>query len=639
MSANEEIVSDITEAAVLRAPSRADADGNRAFKSRKMAAMVAQLSPIFRAPSEQQVISPEDIDDERYWHYFPCTGSGVYVHKALFEKGIIAIAPPRIIKQHTLSSCLAITKPNKDRNDVVIQGKVSTKNFIFGNPYALNQYEFATMSSIQQNRLSRIKNACSIINSAIDIKNGEDNLIPTVFENNNGEVYLSVKIADNSSMYIYPWQNTVQSKFKDSVNNTCSVFHTAQCMFGTSLMAKYSELDNSFPMIKHDIEFTGDQVIDEIIYDNQSRSPYEEMEYNELKKLIAFINQYASSNKNNELLIHLPYYDYVLFGVELFLRGRITIEALGDFFCCIFEKREKFTEEVKSLCKPHENITVKIESPFDNLFGKVEDIIKRAASNAKVKSEASKGPKYMAQYRQSLAEVILNALNIDLKMPDNKEITGDKKKENEKKLVQDCIQKLTQNSYNERHQELWLDFCAISQDDVDRVARNHKNSHSPQKTKENTCTIEDLFRVANILMLAGVTTSNDKKACCILPKSEQPIPKHYSRGDRELLNAGRIRRMKLDENSHEHYKTTVNLTTLDPIVAYARNIRGNLFYLNDGCLSAVGALVDQKILQAAAENTYRYANGLKGISLDDFLQGKYTPADQHTNGYRAPSPT
>lgn len=322
-------------------------------------------------------------------------------------------------------------------------------------------------------------------------------------------------------LYVYPWLSRHDDTFQFTGFDE---FVTAGCMFGASLKGNDQE-GYSTALIKHDIKFSGPtQKLEEIVFDFEQANPYEEMLFQEFDKYASYMKKLSSrqTGQKPKLRYHLPYLDYILFGVELFIRGRITLHALDELFITIFRKKDQHVKRIQDICEKHE-IDVVIESPFINLFGPIEgsrldssttrlsisDSLDALFESRNHQSEDSEADNESPQETEMLARTILGRLNLGCEEIDPSKIDQDNQRQNEAKLVRYCLDKLQSNSFNTSHAQAWHDLTEII-------------------GAENINNLEDLFKLANAVMIA-VTTSGKKdfRICPWLPLSEKQIQVSY----------------------------------------------------------------------------------------------------------------
>ncbi len=292
---------------------------------------------------------------------------------------------------------------------------------------------------------------------------------------------------ENTGLYVYPWLGGKENdNFKfDGFNN----FVVAGCMFGAQLRGK-DENNFSAALLKHNIVFSGpDQKIKYIDFDAANPNPYEDFLFHEFEKYAHLIST-LSATKPAKLTYHLPYYDYILFGVELFIRGRITLAALDSLFSKFYDGMNEHVSRIRQICDSHQ-IDVTIKSPYCNLFN--------AGDN-----------------QQLTAREVLERLNIPVAEVDPR-IPADQQKKNEANLVHACLEILQTNDANPRFAQVWKDFVLLT-------------------GKEKITNLEELFKIGNAVMLGvSVDTPKDAKApatafktCSLLPLSEKQIQVSYA---------------------------------------------------------------------------------------------------------------
>ena len=163
--------------------------------------------------------------------------------------------------------------------------------------------------------------------------------VPALFNTTRAaEAFIPFFLDDDVAIYLYPWQ-TKGTKVQGQApvwtgNKTCV---TALCLLGSGLIGM-DKLGGERPLIKHNLEFYPKQVINRIIFDPKKFNLYEYSTLQKMRHLSLFINKTSSSDETKTIFVHLPHYDYILFGLELFSHGRITMKALKRFFCIVLQQ-------------------------------------------------------------------------------------------------------------------------------------------------------------------------------------------------------------------------------------------------------------------------------------------------------------
>lgn len=354
-------------------------------------------------------------------------------------------------------------------------------------------------------------------------------------------------------LYIYPWHSKYNANFNFS---GFSQFITTSGLLGAILKGE-NQLEGRHILLNHNIKFYIDEKIIYIRYNSEKLNPYEQMLFSEFEKLCFLIDIFSNPNHPKQLLYHLPYYDYILFGIKLFIYGKITLDALNTLYEIILTERENYFIKINKICKEHK-IRVKIESPFDNLFGSLDN-------------------------QENIAVTILRTLNLpcDEISPNTDQVLC---KEQENKLVQFCLLHLQTNTFNETHRQVW-------QDSVDN------NEYGIES-------LEALFKVANALMLAVAAKSkNDYETCSLLPLSKKQAQDDYDTNYKSFV--------KTSLKEIYPYPSVFNLTIFEPLLAYSYSTEELLFYFRE-CRSTLSELIsEKKLLQHAYANVGLFASKSK----------------------------
>jgi hypothetical protein len=392
-------------------------------------------------------------------------------------------------------------------------------------------------------------------------KRREEIFVPFVFDMPNDEAF---------GLYMCPWLSH-NGKFTFKGFNQ---FVVAGCMIGSRLKG-LDDHGARFDLIKHDIKFWDKQKITQIIFE-QDANPYEEMLFFEFERLAYLMAKLSCERAGKNLYYHLPYYDYMLFGVELFIRGRMTLDALGQLFKIIFEQKDVHIEKIRDICKKYD-IQVIIESPFENLFGQMD---------------------YQDKDESAIVSFVLKTIGLPFEeLPP--QLDASKQKEAEKLLVHRCVELLQKHCIMSSHQQVWKDF-------VESIGIDKINN------------LEDLFKVANAIMIALAAKDKPHYAVCsLLPLSEKQIQVGYAKHSKSKLLS-------------KKYPPIFNLTYVDPLVTYAATCKGLAFYFEDCREQVKKVIVDKDIglLQLAHQNIARLARGQKVESVESKLPASSSPRKQ-----------
>lgn len=400
-------------------------------------------------------------------------------------------------------------------------------------------------------------------------------------------------VPDSEGLYISASLPIAKKRHSAPVSEFQPVqFFTVGCLFGTGLLAssplgKDGTID--FALIKHDLPeaLSNKEIKITAIKYNRKINPYEEMLFGELERLAYFIeNGFPNSQQRKQLLYHLPYLDYILFGVELFIRGRITVKALTDFFKVIFQKAEDYKNKIEDICKKH-NIEVKIESPFDNLFDQID--------------------------KNSTPKSILLTLSESTDEVDPLKIDEAQQKVNEKKLVEHILTKLTTNSKNDKHRQVWCDILRVY-------------------GKDKINTLDKLFKLANAAMVAIASKDQPEyKTCTLLPLTEYRIPDAYKKFQARFVEL----------NTQRRYTETLNVMFLDPLYTLGQTNDHTAFSAPPEIISTTHKLITNgEMLKTAFQNASFFSrskdlssqsNSLKDAPSKDSRQINQTTCQKPKN--------
>ena len=368
---------------------------------------------------------------------------------------------------------------------------------------------------------------------------------------------------EEAGMYVYPWlpNRKLPSEFSGFER-----FVTVGCLFGTQLKGR-DQKAGSFPLIKHDIDFFDRQ---QIVGIKTSRNPhpYEGMLLKEFEQFILLMSYLGSKDKNDMLSIdivhHLPDYDYLFFGLDLFLKGRITFEALDLMFRAIQRKASAHRAAIKQICEEN-NILIEFVSPFSGIFkNPIED--------------------------ESL-DSILTQLNFDKTINiDLSTLSEDDIVERRKNFAQSCLILLKNKNYISSHQEAW-----------EKILSQHQDIESIDD-------IEKIFKIANAVVIAFASSGKgDYKTCSLLPLSEKQIQLTYSGYTRKSFSEA------------QNLSKVFNLTVLEPVVSQSDLSKGNIFYF-DGNNSTLSKLLSEThIVKETYHNIALFAQNKPTRPLSDIV--------------------
>jgi len=197
--------------------------------------------------------------------------------------------------------------------------------------------------------------------------------------------------------------------------------------------------------------------------------------------------------KDFKVVCHLPYIDYILFGVRLYVEGIMTKNALGAYSVAVLRKKEELSRRLHKVFPKELGIELIIGNPIDNLFDTKELIAilkaKRPTRNA------------------DISTFILEQLQLSTDENTFQKLGEDETTIEQAKIVQRCLSLLMTNSYNPTQAIVWRDFA--------KAAATMNSSPT---------TLEGLLKIANAVMVGvGCHGMEPNQACTLQPTSEKPI--------------------------------------------------------------------------------------------------------------------
>lgn len=374
------------------------------------------------------------------------------------------------------------------------------------------------------------------------------------------EVYIATHIPETQqALYIYPWVSSKQKKLEVQPHNIRK-FVTAGCMYGSTLLGVNSS-GRFAELIKHDISFSKGEKITGIKDKGARGAPYEYANFQQFKLYLRLVQQLRDPEIKPVLHYHLPHYDYLLFGIRLYLNNKITQEALIKFFNLIITKKREHVETLQSICEDSKaEVDLIISSPFSNLFEGLDTETKQQCS------------------ADTLRDVFYKlSLSFDFAENDNDE----KSVFNEAEFVENCLHKLTTNTFDGIQATQWCRFM--------------QNCEG-----QNLETIEDLFKLSNAFVIfAAADGEAPYSTCSMLPASEKQIQLSYQKIEKTRKN-------KESKECTPPLQPILCLTTLDTSTCIRDSNSCNsqtLFYLDPTLnFEAAKALKEQELLRIAQMN-------------------------------------
>jgi hypothetical protein len=444
---------------------------------------------------------------------------GLYINLPLFEKGIVVVSATN----------------GAEENHTHLDGGFSFKKGRFVFSSIKNQQKSLQKTVGLANQL-----LCFATKSGRNIRSLDLDATVLVNQSRHEEVFLPIAFNENAQhgpigVYLYPWAT---KSLKSKEFSGCSKFVTAGCVFGARMLG-YNSNGEEIKFLDHNLQWDSETVITAIHYNDQEANPFELVVFSECEKICLLIDSFVAQNQPKQLLYHLPAYDYILFCVNLFVRGNMTYEALNDFIHACLIKKRSYEKRIGGICASH-GIEVIFNSPFDNIFNALD--------------------------LTNPTSAILACLQIDLlQQPISEE-----------QLVAICIKQLQDNSSHLQQNKIWQDFFAV---------------HSPETIKN----LESLLKLGNAVIVALAAYGKQNfETCVLLPLSEKQIQVGYNNFSQKCVRENFV--------NASLYPNTLNFTVFDPLITYSSSADGLLFYCSCH-LEIISAMIEEKkITEHAARN-------------------------------------
>ncbi len=460
------------------------------------------------------------------------------IHRGFFNKGLIVVKQSMGVCDFTSLDDSTLIVKERELLFSEMQKKTSSE-FTKANKLLSAIKDFVGEKQRENNRNLSITNA----------KRREEVFLPLSLKNEPNH------LSDVSGLYMYPWLSSGNILANQFAFSGFKQYVTAGCLFGSNLIGM-DEKGYKCALIKHDIDFYEKQKIQHIQLTSKTLGPYEVALFKELEGLALFINQYADKKADKpSLFYHLPSHDYILFGIDLYIRNRMTLGALTSFLKYVCLQKIKHQEKIYQLCKKYD-IQVEISSPFENIF-----------SNIQFDPNSKKAAEHFTQ-------AVLDRLGITIKdnYPEGMDST----------MVKQCVTLLMTNKINEKSHHAWVDFLKTNRDEA------------------GVDSIEKLFKIANSLML-GIAAfgKKDYETCSILPLPEKQIQVNYDKLRKEKVIA-------------PSYPGIFCATYIPSVISYAScDVKNNglLFYFGEN-LEVLNTVIE-KLAGPANENLLTYIENSK----------------------------
>jgi hypothetical protein len=548
--------------------------------------------------------------DASKWSVFtdsPGVGDGpFYINTSLYQKGVVVFSDRleddiseaslpfgnnRNFKFTTLGERESTVK-SKTKSQLTSSTRIFSQLHLFSQGSSVEREEEAkkvvrtTLQSILPTRTYKDSDGQKVIDLIseylpADITANKDLSIITT-ENRSDEIFFPFSFIDKTKstptgLYLYPWLSlpSAGAQAKDEFTKEFkgfTDFFTGSCLFGSTLQG-IDDQGHPIPLIKADLQLYPGQKIVKINYE-KSLQLHEVTQLQELEKLAALascITAKEEKSKNSKIYYHLPGYDYLLMGVELYLKGHMTPSAF-ESFCYIVLKRQatytKLITQISSKC----GIPIIVVSPFTLIFDKLPHLSEKGS-----KDEV-----------RALAAAVLDIFGIrplsDAKPQEEREDRlAAKRAQAELAAVLKCTQSIKSKLNPSNPLSIvWNDFIEYAEKPV--------------------LSLRDLWHLGNTVMV-GVVTYNKAlySVCAFHPVSEKYMFVQYGKY---------VKHSEKQDNPEWQKKYPVIMcgTIMDEVQPhsklYAKN-RGQTFYYNRRTGSLLNTAIGEqqlKLLEGAGVN-------------------------------------
>lgn len=392
--------------------------------------------------------------------------------------------------------------------------------FFHGNEFSFQQPSKKHRKEYRQN-LSEI--SAFFNNAGLTLSNIE---IYKPLRRHSDTIFFPIDLGANSPFYIYPWLSDKTSVLTETFPKI-KQFVMANCLFGASILGVDYQ-GNKYPLIDHHLEVK-DIIIN--IEVDENVHPYEDMSFSALQGLLPLIQKIG--DENFSIRYHLPVIDYILYGVHLYISGKVTFDAFKTFVEQVKERGRKHKEIIINIAK-RTGINIDVESPFDNLFSVGTEITasklleQLSLSTAQLNRMQEEHPKLShclnriakrSGHRVDDFKAIIAILNtIDELFTEPAQALSESNEDNklnsprilfEELCIENILDHLIKNEAYPEYQQVWTKI----------IASGEINRFTP---------LQQLFKVANVAFIARASIGHSKfEVCSLLPIDEKPIAQSY----------------------------------------------------------------------------------------------------------------
>lgn len=473
--------------------------------------------------------------------------SSTWIHTTWYEKGIV------VLFNGTEAELIEFS--NKQLNGINIAPTENSLHFGARHLEVLGGSELTSNAEVEKSRqlLAYLQQGAQSLPADR----------PAIVNRQNGEVFFALPVGQGteaSGSYVYPWRSSTSDAepVSPAVFAGCKQFVSASCLFGASLSGEDAN-GYAIPLIKHDIEFASGQQIGAIRVHSDNLY-YKNLMQEDLKQTLKIIQHYeapSTAGKPTQLLMHVPYLDYILFGVRLYLRNQMTLEALKSLAKVVLDEKKAYQAIIQSQCDAA-GIAVKIVSPFEGLIEGIDmslapEVVADQILDRLGLCDFTPSEDITVQNQDEFAftNFALHQLGSKCFLPETDTKTGKVKKIGGREPTPIEDNKFKRNTAFDPTREgpewqVWHDLTNIA-------------LNTWQSGKKFG--VEELLHLGNAAVVAFAAQSQSPGGVCsLLPVSEKQIQLGYQSRVRQALDHGIETRLV--------YPSIINITVMDSVLVF-----------------------------------------------------------------------
>lgn len=475
----------------------------------------------------------------------------VYVNMTAAERGLVVIQV-----QNPEDDPSFVTDVKKDGEDTIEVKTSSERTLVVTSSGEFNlSFQYERMQALAE----------KIFNLSPDLKFTDSNKVHGMFRvrslfslikaySGSGDVILQNKGRREEfcipvlGVYMYLWSNQKNLKALGNVSRVV----TATCMIGSSFEGFYSD-NTRGPLIIHNMKILPEKKIRKVSYNKDAANAYNAAVFENLKLQTALFKKLSSATGSSpSKQSHLPDYDYIFFLIGVYLQDGIDFTELCKAILIVFKQSEIYRAKDTDI-SGQGGIPVAIESPLDNVFGKMRE----CKQLAQVEDELKKIG-IIAGKKLSIGEFLKSCID--------KLIASSSPNQQHKHAWEIILErykwKISLDLYNENNKQKKLDLKDVVNSSEHNLPDELRALVSKFSLRENLKTPDDLLALANLVIpVCAALLADNQIVVFILPFSEKQMQVQFSRYFKGTFD------------------NVVFITTPEPVIcSYPLNTNSSLFY-------------------------------------------------------------